>query len=122
MSREGEATDSSKPTRGTEERDLQAEQTLCWAIEQRRQVTFSYRKDGAVHTLRPTVLYWSANGKLNLGGTVVNGAPTAGMACERHVFEVGRISRLIVTSISFDPDPLFDRRDKRYDGGIICSV
>ncbi len=121
MPRDREPKDSSKAG-WTGERDLQTEQTLCWAMKQRRQVTFRYRKDDAIRTFRPTVLYWSNNRKLNVGGTVVNEASAPGTSCERHVFELGRISRLIVTSISFEPDPLFDPSDKRYAGGILCSV
>jgi len=103
-------------------RDLQTEQTLCWAIMQARQVTFSYRKDATRVFFQPTVLYLSENGKVNVGGTVVREPPAGGTARERHVFEVARMGRLVVTSIRFDPDPLFDRRDARYEAGIICPV
>lgn len=119
MTDERKPTSTNEPAHGAEDRDLQTEQTLCWAIEQHRQVTFGYRKDGVIRSLRPTVLFWSSNRKVSIGGTVVS---AVGIPCERHVFEVGRITRLIVTSIHFAPDPLFDRGDKRYDGGIICSV
>jgi hypothetical protein len=67
-------------------------------------------------------LYRSSNGKVNVGGTMVRGSETSGTAHERLVFEVGRIGRLVVTAIRFDPDPLFDRRDERYNAGIICSI
>lgn len=102
-------------------RDLQTEQSLCWAITQSRHVTFSYRKEAARVVFQPTVLYLSSSGKVNVGGTVVRESASAGSARERHVFEVARIGTLVVTSIPFDPDPLFDRRDAQYAAGIICA-
>lgn len=100
-------------------RDLQTEQTLCWAIAQRRRVTFGYRKDHATHAFEPAVVYRTANGKVHVSGMLV--AATATLRTVR-VFEVGRIVRLVVTSIPFEPDPAFDRDDPRYGPGVICSL
>jgi hypothetical protein len=116
----GEAGRSAEAPPDAPARDLQTEQTLCWAITQLRQVAFTYRKDATRVHFQPTVLYLSSSGKANIGGTVVRKSAAAGTARERHVFEVARIGGLVVTSIRFDPDPLFDRRDERYEAGIIC--
>lgn len=117
----GEADRSAEAPLDAPARDLQTEQTLCWAITQSRQVAFSYRRDATRVYFQPTVLYLSSSGKANIGGTVVREPAAAGTARERHVFEVAQIGKLVVTSIQFDPDPLFDRRDGRYEAGIICS-
>jgi hypothetical protein len=65
------------------------------------------------------VVYRSSDGTVSVSGIVIGSVPTAR---EQRVFEVARIGRLVVTSIAFGPDPVFDRHDPQYSEGIICSI
>ncbi len=67
-------------------------------------------------------MYWTAKGKVCVSGTQVSNPAKPQDANKPHNFEVGLISRIVVTDDKFIPDSRFDRTDTKYDAGIICSI
>jgi len=103
-------------------RRLDFEQRLCKAIRECVRVELRYDDDFATRLFEPTAVYWSSQDKVCVAGTQVLHPDVPSSALEPRNFEVGNITSLTLTEVSFVPDRRFDRFDPKYERGIVCSV
>lgn len=102
-------------------RRFDLERILCGAIKERKLVTLAY-EDHVLRTFQPTAVYTTSKDKVCVSGVQITNPAKPLDNLEPHNFEIGKITALSVTDRDFVVPSNFDRFDKKYANGIICSV
>lgn len=102
-------------------RRFDLEQALCSAIKARKLVTLTYYGNVA-RTFQPTAVYVTSKDKVCVSGVQIINPVKPLDNMEPHNFEVGKIASVVTTEQPFLVPSNFDRFEKKYDKGIICSV
>lgn len=113
---------SSPPEKPPAPRNIAFEDKLADAMAKRVRVELRYDDDWGMRGFEPTAVYWTAKQKVCVSGVQVSNANDPMDESGPHNFEVGRITALVLTDITFVPDARFDRFDPKYRHGIISSV
>ncbi len=102
-------------------RRFDLEQALCSAIKARKLVTLTY-DDYVARTFQPTAVYVTSKDKVCVSGVQIINPVKPLDNVEPHNFEVGKITSVVITDQPFLVPSNFDRFEKKYDKGVICSV
>ena len=103
-------------------RNIAFETTLCEAVGRRVLVEMQYKDDATFRLFAPYAVYSSTQDKVNVTGTQIDNPSDP---FDRYVprnFEVGLIRGLRLTDKHFEIDSRFDRFDRKFQNGVICSV
>ena len=98
------------------------ENMLCEAISKRVQVELCYERELITRCFEPYGVYKSTRDKILVAGTQIDNPNKPRDRFKPHNLEVGKISRLTLTSTVFTPDHRFDPTDSRYANGFICRI
>jgi hypothetical protein len=112
----------SQPAERPAMRNLQYEQLLATAMDDRRLVELRYEGDAAPRLFQPEGIYHSSRDKVCVAGVQVRNPNHPGKDDTPHVFEVGRVMSLRVSETAFLHPVRFDRYDDKYAEGVIHSA
>jgi hypothetical protein len=111
-----------KPKQPPASRNLNFENLLCAAIRDCVRVKLRYRDDMADRIFEPNAVYWTSQRKICVSGKQITNPQKPMDNLEPHNFEVGKIRAIVLTNDRFAADPRFDRFDRKYANGLICSI
>ncbi|MEZ5306190.1 MAG: hypothetical protein R2684_03475 [Pyrinomonadaceae bacterium] len=104
-------------------RNYQLEHQICRAIKETKTLRIRYDRDTFWREFEPQALFISTADHVNVTGiqTEDKNKPQKGRMREVRNFELMKINAIEVMELVFQKDQSFNRNDRRFENGLICS-